>query len=86
MGQYRNLFKCSAVSGAGFMAGTLIYSLLGMLLFVSGFILYKKETKKIEMYQNDSTKIFGIALMFFGAVFGFGSGMGVALDSLSKEL
>lgn len=86
MGKYMNIFKASAAGGAGFMAGTIPQLLVGIFIFVVGFILYKKETKKNDIDSSDVKKGFGIILMLLGSGIGFGLGFGTALNSISNEL
>jgi len=86
MGKYINIFKSSAAGGAGFMAGTIPQLLVGIFIFIAGFILYKKETKKFENDSSDVKKGFAIVIMLLGSGVGFGLGFGTALNSLSNEL
>ena len=80
------IFKSSAAGGAGFIAGTILQLLIGIIIFVGGFILYKKETKKNEFDSSDVNKVFGIIIMLLGSAIGLGLGFGTALNSISNEL
>ena len=69
--------------GLGFMASIIVYTFVGMLLFVPGFILLKKEQKKAQ--PNDLMKIFAYVLMGMGMIIGLGLGAGVFFSELGGE-
>ena len=69
--------------GLGFMASVIVYTFVGMLLFVPGFILLKKEQKKQN--PSDLVKIFAYVLMGMGMIIGLGLGAGVFFSELGGE-
>jgi len=71
--------------GLGFMASIVVYTFLGMLLFVPGFILLKKEQRKSKELQSDSIKIVAYVLMGMGMIIGLGLGAGVFFNELGGE-
>jgi len=71
--------------GLGFMASIVVYTFIGMLLFVPGFILLKKEQRKQKEQQSDAMKILAYALMAMGMIIGLGLGAGVFFNELGGE-
>lgn len=69
--------------GLGFMASIVVYTFVGMLLFVPGFILLKSEQKRKE--PRDYVKIIAYVLMGMGMVIALGLGAGVFFSELGGE-
>lgn len=69
--------------GLGFMASIIVYTFIGMLLFVPGFILLKKEQKKQQ--PSDTIKIVAYVLMGMGMIIALGLGAGVFFSELGGE-
>jgi len=70
-------------SGLGFMASFIVYIFIGMLFFIPGFILLKKEQKRKEPRQ--SMKILAYVLMAIGMIISLGMGSGTFFSELGGE-
>lgn len=66
----------------GSIAAMLIFLMIGMGLFIGGYVLYKREAKKPKEKQNNGAKIGGIVLMALGCLVGIGFGAPLLLDSI----
>lgn len=80
MVKFSNYWKAGFGTGTGF-ATTLI---VGMALFIPGFIIVTRENKKSK--KNTALLVMGFILMFLGVALGFGLFGGDALNLLKNEL
>jgi hypothetical protein len=78
-----------ARAGFGLTLGSLfalmIFLAIGLLFFIPGFILVKREHKKPKEEQSGTAKVIGYILMVIGMIIGLGFGAGAFLDMLSQE-
>lgn len=81
MVKFSNYWKAGFGTSAGF-ATTL---LLGIALFLPGYILVARENKKLKPDRNQMMLIIGFILMFIGVALSFGMFAGDALNSLSNQ-
>lgn len=76
------LIKLGFGLGIGSALAMIIFLAIGMGLFLWGYAIYKKETKKAAKDQNKSRKILGIVLMVLGCVIGLGLGFPAILEAV----
>ena len=84
VGEYAKVgFGVTLGSGLAFM----IYIFLGMLFFVPGFILLKKEQAKEKKGEkaNNGMKILAYVLMFIGFILALGIGFGTFIGEVRGE-
>lgn len=77
-----SLIKFGFGIGIGSILAMLIFLALGVGLFVWGWAIYKKETKKAAKDQNRGRKILGIVLMVLGCILGLGLGFPAILEAV----
>lgn len=81
MTKFSNYWKAGFGTSAGF-ATTL---LIGIALFLPGYILVARENKKMKQDRNTSMLVIGFILMFIGVALTFGMFAGDTLNSLSNQ-
>ena len=72
--------------GLGSIGALVLFTLLGLLFFVPGFIILNREQKKPKEEQSQSMKIFAFVLMGLGVIMGVGLGAGTFLGEIGEEL
>lgn len=72
-------------AGLGIMASFVLYLLVAVIFFVSGFVLLKKEKAKTKEQQSDVTKGIAFVLMGIGMIVGLGFGGGIFFSELGAE-
>ncbi len=80
MVKFSNYWKAGFGTSAGFATTILV----GLALFIPGFILVTRENKKSK--KNTGLLVLGFILMFLGVALGFGLFGGEALNMLSNQL
>ena len=73
-----NVFKFSAVTGAGTVFGIIPQFLVGILIFLSGLYLKKNATGDFQYYT-------GLLFMIIGCAFGLGFGQYILISELFNE-
>ena len=68
--------------GLGLFGSLIVYMLIAVIFFISGFVLLKQEKKKPEDKQNTSLIILAYVLMVIGCAVGLGFGAGELLGEL----
>jgi uncharacterized membrane protein HdeD (DUF308 family) len=81
MAQFSNYLK----AGFGTSLGFAMTILIGVLLFLPGYIIVTRENKKVKSDRNTGTLVLGFILMFVGVALGFGIFSGDALNALSNQ-
>ena len=71
--------------GLGMVGSFIFYMFIAVILFVSGFVLLKKEKAKPKDKQSDVMKGLAYGLMGFGMIFGLGFGGGIFFNELGGE-
>jgi hypothetical protein len=66
-----NYFRMGFGIGLGFIVVEIIFAVIALIFFISGFILLKREQAKEKKGEKASNgmKIFAYILMFLGAIF-----------------
>ena len=72
-------------SGLGLFASLMLFTLVGVIFFIPGFILVNREQKKPKEEQNQTMKVFGYILMAIGMIVGLGFGAGAFFGELGSE-
>lgn len=80
-----NIAKEGFAGAAGGLAAVVMYVLLGMLIFVPGMILLKKEKEKPKEKRNTVVVVFAYVLMFLGAALALGLGFGILAENVVGE-
>lgn len=75
----RSLVKTGFGISVGVFLAQMIFVFIGVLLFIPGFILFKKGSSDKE--NGSGSQITGIVLMGLGVVIMGGMGFGLLLDS-----
>jgi hypothetical protein len=70
----------------GSVLAMMIFLALGMLLFIPGFLIVRREQAKPKDQQSTGVKVVGYMLMILGAVVALGLGFGAILSTLMEEL
>jgi hypothetical protein len=70
----------------GSIAATIIFIAIGLLLFIPGFLIVKKEQKKPGDQQSMGLKVMGYILMILGCIVALGLGFGMLLGLLAEEI
>lgn len=68
--------------GLGLFGSLIVYMLIAVIFFISGFVLLKQEQKKPKDKQNTSLIILAYVLMVIGCAVGLGFGAGELLGEL----
>lgn len=73
--------------GLGSIFAVMIFIVLGLIFFIPGFILVKREKKneKEKKEVNEGLKILGYILMAIGVILGLGLGFGSLLGEIGGE-
>jgi uncharacterized membrane protein YfcA len=77
-----NYARSSFGFGLGFLASYMLFIFLGMLFFIPGLYLMRRERAKPVEQRDRMMQIIGFVLMIIGAVFGLGMGFGILGDSI----
>lgn len=78
-------FKNYWLAGFGTSAGFATTILLGVALFLPGYIIVTRENKKMKQDRNTTMLVIGFVLMFLGVALSLGMFAGDALNSLSNQ-
>lgn len=71
--------------GLGISASLILFTLLGLLLFIPGFVLLNREQAKDKTEQNKNMKALAYVLMILGTILGMGFGGSTLLTELASE-
>jgi hypothetical protein len=72
--------------GIGFNFAQILFTAVGLGIFIVGFILWKREQKKPKETRSRGMTITGIVLMGLGCVVGFTFGGMILLGAIGEEM
>ena len=75
---FKNLFKTGFGLGLGVYAAQVVFVILGMIVFLPGYSLYKQKTNE---KASSSEKVFPLVLMAIGVALMGGAGFSLLADS-----
>lgn len=85
-GWFSSYFKAGFGLGLGSILALMLVMALAVGIFIAGFILVKKESKKPKDQQNTTRKVVGFVLMGLAMVIGLGFGAPVFFALLGEAL
>jgi len=81
MGGVMSFIKAGFGLTVGIQLAGILFMVIGLIFFIPGYILFKKEVNAGR--KGSATEIFGIILMFLGAILMGGFGLGMALSGVN---
>jgi len=70
--------------GIGIHLSSILFIIVGLCLFVPGFLLWNGEKKKAKDQRDQSKVILAFALMIFGCILALGMGFGFILGQMGE--
>ena len=72
--------------GLGSGLALMIFTFIGMVLFIPGLIIVMKQNKMPKEQRSTGMLVLGFALMGLGMIFGMGLGFGVFAMALGENM
>lgn len=85
-GKFSNAATEGFAGGLGAFGALALYVLLGMIVFIPGFVLMMKEHAKPKGSRNSAMLGVAYVLMLIGAAISLGLGFGIIIENLAGDL